>query len=254
VVSNDTAETPPGVGTFGSRSLTLGGGALVASAEEVKKQAIQVAASLFEASPDDLVYVRGGVQLAGAPERQVNLAEIARAAQQGLGLPSGKRGLSHEGRFQPPGDAVPFGTTVAVVRIDPQTGRVHLERLVAVDDCGTIVNPLIVHGQVAGGLAQGIGQALFERIVYDGEGQLLTSSLLDYVVPTAQMLPDYELNLTETPSPLNPLGAKGVGETGCVGAPPAIVNAVLDALAPLGITHLDMPLTSDRIWRAIHSS
>jgi carbon-monoxide dehydrogenase large subunit len=126
-----------------------------------------------------------------------------------------------------------------------------LERLVAVDDCGTVVNPLIVEGQIAGGLAQGVGQALFERIVYDDAGQLLTSSLLDYAVPTAKMVPDFELELACTPSPLNPLGAKGVGETGCVGAPPAIVNAVLDALAPLGVTRLDMPLTADRIWRAL---
>jgi aerobic carbon-monoxide dehydrogenase large subunit len=254
IVHGDTTQTPVGIGSFGSRSMTLGGGALAVSADGVKKKAVQVAASLLEASPDDLVYADGGVQVIGAPDRGLSLADIARAAQEGKGLPDGERGLSHENRFEPGRDTVPFGTTVAVVRIDREAGRIALERLVTVDDCGTVINPLIVDGQVAGGLAQGIGQALFERVAYDDDGQLLTMSLLDYAVPTAHMVPDYELDLTETPSPNNPLGAKGVGESGCVSAPPAIVNAVLDALAPLGITQLDMPLTADKVWRAIRDA
>jgi carbon-monoxide dehydrogenase large subunit len=140
------------------------------------------------------------------------------------------------------------------VKVDRQTGKVVIERLISVDVCGTVVNPLIVEGQIAGGLTQGIGQALFERIVFDDQGQPLTSSLLDYAVPTALMVPGYELDETVTPSPFNPLGAKGVGEAGCVAAPPAIVNAVLDALAPLGVTQLQMPLTSERVWLAIEQA
>ena len=254
VLHGDTAETPIGSGTGGSRSMVLGGSALVGAAEGVQKKALRVAASLLETSPDDLVYAKGGVEVVGAPERRVGLDEIARAAAEGIGLSDGERGLKDDNRFQPGGDAVPFGAAVAVVSIDRDTGRVGLERLVVVDDCGTAVNPLIVEGQVAGGLAQGIGEALYERVVFDDDGQLLTASLLDYAVPTAHMVPDYELDLTVTPSPNNPLGAKGIGESGCVSAPPAIVNAVLDALAPLGITNLEMPLTSDKIWRAIREA
>jgi carbon-monoxide dehydrogenase large subunit len=254
VLHGDTAETPIGSGTGGSRSMVLGGSALAGAAEGVQKKALRVAASLLETSPDDLVYAEGGVEVVGAPERRVSLAEIARAAREGTGLPDSERGLKDDTSFQPGGDAVPFGATVAVVSIDRDTGRVSLDRLVVVDDCGTAVNPLIVEGQVAGGLAQGIGEALYERVVFDDDGQLLTASLLDYAVPTAHMVPDYELDLTVTPSPNNPLGAKGIGESGCVSAPPVIVNAVLDALAPLGVTNLEMPLTSDRIWRAIRAA
>jgi aerobic carbon-monoxide dehydrogenase large subunit len=254
VLHGDTAETPIGSGTGGSRSMVLGGSALAGAAEGVQKKALRVAASLLETSADDLVYAKGGVEVVGAPERCVGLDEIARSAAEGIGLSDGERGLKDDHRFQPGGDAVPFGAAIAVVGIDRDTGRVSLERLVVVDDCGTAVNPLIVEGQVAGGLAQGIGEALYERVVFDDDGQLLTASLLDYAVPTAPMVPDYELDLTVTPSPNNPLGAKGIGESGCVSAPPAIVNAVLDALAPLGISNLEMPLTSDRIWRAIREA
>jgi carbon-monoxide dehydrogenase large subunit len=227
--------------------MVVGGSALAVSSDEIKKQAIQIAAGLFEVSVDDLAYARGGVEVVGVPERRLSLAEIATATTSG--------GLRHDDSFVASGDAVPFGATVAVVTIDRDTGRVHLERLVSVDDCGTVVNPLIVDGQVAGGLTQGVGEALYERIVFAEDGQLLTASLLEYAVPTATMVPDYELDMVETPSPLNPLGAKGIGESGCVSAPPAIVNAVLDALAPLGIdvmhANLDMPLTPEKIWRAL---
>jgi carbon-monoxide dehydrogenase large subunit len=254
ILHGDTAETPKGAGTGGSRSMVLGGSALASASEVVRQKAVRIAATLLETSPDDLVYGQGGVQVTGVPERRVDLAAIARAAQQGTGLDDGERGLRHDGDFKPAGDAVPFGATIAVVEIDRDTGRIKLERLIAVDDCGTVVNPLIVHGQVAGGLTQGIAEALYERIAFDDDGQLLTASLLDYAVPTAHMVPDYELDMVETRSPNNPLGAKGIGESGCVSAPPAVVNAVLDALAPLGIHHLDMPLTSDKIWRAIRAA
>jgi carbon-monoxide dehydrogenase large subunit len=253
LVHGDTSETPVGVGTFGSRSMILGGSALAVSAAGIRDKAIQVASALLETAPSDLVYVQGGVEVKGVPERRLRLEEIARAADEGVGLPDGERGLAHENRFEPADDTVPFGTTIAVVRIDRATGRVKLERLIAVDDCGAIVNPLIVDGQIAGGLTQGLAQALYEQIVFGDDGQLLTASLLDYAVPTAHMTPDFELDLTVTPSPNNPLGVKGVGESGAVSCPPAIVHAVLDALAPLGVRHLDMPLTSEKIWRAIQA-
>lgn len=248
VVHGDTLETPTGGGTGGSRSLVVGGSALATSAEEIKKQAIQIASGVLEVSVEDLTYANGGVQVAGVPDRRLSLGEIASSSPDGL---------RHADSFVSPGDAIPFGATVAVVRIDRETGRVRLERLVAVDDCGTVVNPLIVDGQVSGGLAQGVGEALYERIVFGDDGQLITGSLLEYAVPTAEMLPDWELDLVETPSPNNPLGAKGIGESGCVSAPPAVVNAVLDALAPLGLdpvkTPLDMPLTSEKVWRLIRA-
>jgi carbon-monoxide dehydrogenase large subunit len=242
VLHGDTAETPSGGGTGGSRSMALGGSGLVTAAEELKRRAVDVAAGLLEVSAADLVYADGGVQVVGVPERRLTLAEIA-----------GGDGLRADSMFKPTGDAVSSGTVIAVVEIDRETGHVHLERLVAVDDCGTVVNPLIVDGQIAGGLAQGIAEALYERVVFADDGQLLSGSLLEYAVPTAKMLPTFELDLVGTASPNNPLGAKGVGESGCVAAPPAIVNAVLNALAPLGIDTLEMPITSERVWRAIRA-
>jgi aerobic carbon-monoxide dehydrogenase large subunit len=254
VIHGDTSQTPVGVGTFGSRSMILGGGALAVSAAGIREKALQVASAMLETSPSDLVYTQGAVEVKGVPDRRLRLAEIAQAANDGVGLTDGERGLTHENRFEPTDDTVPFGTTIAVVRIDRETGRVNLERLITVDDCGTVVNPMIVDGQIAGGLTQGLGQALYEQVVFSDDGQLLTASLLDYAIPTAHMTPDFELDLTVTPSPHNPLGVKGVGESGAVCGPPAIVNAVLDALAPLGVTQLDMPLTSEKVWMAIQSS
>jgi carbon-monoxide dehydrogenase large subunit len=248
VLHGDTDETPNGGGTGGSRSLVVGGGALKASSEGLKQQAIQLAAGMLEVSVEDLAYTDGGVEVVGVPDRRLSLAQIAAAAP---------GGLRQDGTFGGQGDAVPFGATVAVVSIDRETGRVTLERLVVVDDCGTVVNPLIVHGQVSGGLAQGVGEALYEQMVFSEDGQLLTGSLLEYAVPRADMLPDWELDMVNTPSTTNPLGAKGVGESGCVSAPPAVVNAVLDALAPLGFDpltmELDMPLTSEKVWRVIQA-
>ncbi|MBV9328355.1 MAG: xanthine dehydrogenase family protein molybdopterin-binding subunit [Chloroflexi bacterium] len=248
VLHGDSDETPNGGGTGGSRSLVVGGGALRASSDGIKDKAIQLAAGLLEVSVEDLAYVNGGVEVVGVPERRLSLAQIS-AATPG--------GLRQDGNFGGSGDAVPFGAAVAVVSIDRETGRVKLERLVVVDDCGTVVNPLIVLGQVSGGLAQGVGEALYERMVFGEDGQLLTGSLLEYAVPRADMLPDWELDLVNTPSTTNPLGAKGVGESGCVSAPPAVVNAVLDALAPLGFDpltmRLDMPLTPEKVWRVIQS-
>jgi aerobic carbon-monoxide dehydrogenase large subunit len=245
VLHGDTEQTPTGGGTAGSRSMALGGGALAVSSTSLKKRALEVAAGLLEVSVEDLVFARGGVEVLGVPERRAELSEL---------VPAAGGHLLVEETFAAPESAVPFGASAAVVQVDPETGHVHLERLVVVDDCGTVVNPLIVHGQVAGSLAQGVAEALYERVVFAEGGELLSSSLLDYAVPKAAMLPDFELDMISTPSPNNPLGAKGIGEAGCVSAPPAILNAVLDALRPLGVESLTMPLTSERVWQAIQST
>ena len=169
-------------------------------------------------------------------------------------IPGLEPGLNATSFFEPTGCTFPFGTHIAVVEVDPETGVVKFLRYVAVDDCGKVVSPLLVEGQVHGGIAQGIAQALYEEVVYDENGQLITATLMDYAVPKADMLPHLELSSTVTPSPLNPLGVKGVGEAGTIGSTPCVVNAVLDALRPFGITHLDMPLKPEKIWRAIHAT
>jgi carbon-monoxide dehydrogenase large subunit len=249
VLHGDTRQTPSGGGTGGSRSLVVGGSALASSATLLTQRALDLAAARLEVAREDLVFRRGGVKVVGVPERRLELGELASTAPDGLRVET-----SFEPAVGPTVGAVPFGTAVAAVHIDAETGRVHLDRLVVVDDCGTVVNPLIVHGQVAGGLAQGIGEALYEQVVFADGGELLSSSLLDYAVPKASMLPAFELDMLQTPAPNNPLGAKGIGEAGCVTAPPAIVLAVLDALRPLGVTSLPMPLSPERIWRAISTN
>jgi aerobic carbon-monoxide dehydrogenase large subunit len=246
VLHGDTRSTPGGGGTGGSRSLVVGGSAMAQTSRLVRERALSVAAGLLEVSIDDLVYRDGGVEVIGVPERRLELHDIAAGTDDRLYV-----GSTFEPEVGATVGAVPFGTAVAIVEIDRDTGKVSLQRLIVVDDCGVVVNPLIVHGQVAGGLAQGVAEALYERVVFGDGGDLLSSSLLDYALPKAAMLPSFELDMLETPAPNNPLGAKGIGEAGCVTAPPAIVHAVLDALGPLGITNLEMPLTSERIWRAI---
>lgn len=249
----DTAVSPPGVGTFGSRSAILGGSALYEASGRVVEKARRIAAYLLEAAPDDVELVGGRFRVVGAPDRSVGWAEVASAAYGGERLlPGEELGLEATVYFRAGQEAFGFGAHMAVVRIDPETGKVRLERFVGVDDCGRIINPLLVEGQVHGGLAQGIGQALLEQVVLDESGQVLTGSLLDYAVARADDLPEPVLDHTVTPSPLNPLGVKGVGEAGSVGSPPAVVNAVIDALWPLGVRHLDMPLTAEKVWRAIH--
>ncbi|MBI4588066.1 MAG: molybdopterin-dependent oxidoreductase [Candidatus Rokubacteria bacterium] len=248
----DTQSAPQGFGTFGSRSVALGGGALAKAAGEVREKGRRIAANLLEAALDDVLPVPGGFQVIGVPERRVAWKRVAEAAYKGQALPRGDSpGLDATVFFQPEGEVWSFGCCVAVVRVERETGAIRIERLLWVDDCGTVVNPLLVEGQLHGGLAQGIGQALLEQVVYDGNGQLLTGTLMDYAVPRAADVPVPLLDKTTTPSPRNPLGAKGVGEAGCIAVPPAIVNAVVDALAPVGIRHLDMPLTPEKVWKAI---
>lgn len=252
VRSGDTAVTPQGIGTFGSRNTSIGGSAVLLAAREVQGKARTLAAAMLEAAEADIVLEDGAYGPRGVPERRVTFAQIARAAHRMLGIPGGLTpGLEATAHFMPEGRTFPFGVHVAIVEIDPATGELTVLRYLAVDDCGPQINPRLVADQVRGGLAQGFGQALQEFIAYDDDGQLLTGSFLDYAAPRAGQLPNFDLAHTVTPSPFNPLGVKGVGEAGTTGAPPALVNAALDALAPLGVRALDMPLTAERIWRAM---
>jgi len=250
VVHGDTRSGPEGFGTFGSRSIVLGGSALARVAVEVREKARRIAAQLLEAGAADVVGGSGGFHVAGLPGRRVTWREVATAAYGGgVGLPAGEApGLEATAYFQPEAEVWTFGTVVCGARIEPDTGRLVIEKLVWVDDAGTVINPLLAEGQLHGSLAQGIGQALCEAIVYDGDGQLLTGTLMDYAIPRADEVPDVLIEKTCTPSPRNPLGAKGVGEAGCIGIPPAVVNAVVDALRSRGVTHVDMPLTPTRLW------
>jgi carbon-monoxide dehydrogenase large subunit len=251
----DTHGAPQAVGTFGSRSAALGGSALVIASERVVAKARRIAAHLLEAAPEDLELRDGRFRIAGAPDRGVTWAELASAAYSTLNLPAGDEpGLEATAFFAPPGEVYGFGAHIAVVQVDRDTGQVRLRRLICVDDCGRVLNPLLVEGQVVGGIAQGVGQALYEQVVFDAGGQVLSASLGDYAIPRAVDMPalaELVLEHTVTPSPWNPLGVKGVGESGTVGAPAAIVNAVVDALAPLGVRHIDMPFTSEKLWRLI---
>jgi aerobic carbon-monoxide dehydrogenase large subunit len=255
VVHGDTRAGPEGFGTFGSRSVALGGSALARVAVEVREKGRRIAAELLEAAAADVVGVPGGFHVAGLPERRVTWREVAAAAYGGgRGLPAGEMpGLEATHYFQPEAEVWTFGAIVCAVRIEAETGRVVIERLAWVDDAGTVINPLLAEGQLHGSLAQGLGQALLEAIVYDDDGQLVTGTLMDYAIPRADEVPPVIIEKTCTPSPRNPLGAKGVGEAGCIGIPPAVVNAVVDALTPFGITHLDMPLTPARLWSALRS-
>jgi len=249
----DTLGAPQAIGTFGSRSAGLGGSALARAAIEMREKGQRLAARLLEASPKDLQPVRGGFQVKGVPERMIGWNRIAEFAHRGMGLPPEETpGLEATVFFRQDLPAFAFGAGIAVVSVDRETGRVRLERLVAVDDCGNAINPLLVDGQIVGALAQGIGQALLEHVVYGEQGELITGTFMEYALPRADDMPALVLDRTVTPSPLNPLGAKGVGEGGACVAPPAIVNAVVDALSPFGIRHVDSPLTSEKIWRAIH--
>ncbi len=254
VVHGDTRAVPYGVGTFGSRTTPVGGSAVYLACQRVRDKAVRLAAHLLEASPADIVWDGARLAVRGSPDRALSFAEVARAAYKGTRLPASEEpGLEATAVFASAESVFPFGTHVCVVEVDPDTGQVRILRYVAVDDCGVVLNPLLVAGQVHGGVVQGLAQALWEEAVFDGQGQLLTASLADYAVPRATQVPTMELAHTVTPTPHNPLGAKGVGEAGTIGATPAVVNAVLDALAPAGIEHLDMPLTPRKIWEALHA-
>ena len=248
----DTLNTPQGNGTMGSRGLAVGGGAVVLAMNKVQERARAIAAQLLEASVDDIEIADGSFRVRGVPDRGVTLGDIAGAAYSDS-LPSEfGAGLEATEYFRPDSETYPFGTHIAVVEVFPETGVVKLVRYVSVDDCGKIISPNLVRGQVHGGLAQGIGQALLEEVVYDESGELITGTLNDYAIPRAFDFPMFETHHTETTTYLNPLGAKGIGEAATIGSTPATANAVIDALEPWGITHLDVPCTPEKVWRAIH--
>ena len=255
VEHSDTQGTPFGYGTYGSRSAAVGTVAVYRALQRIKAKARRVAAHMLEADPEDVEFEGGRAFVKGSPESAKTIQEIAAAAAVGSDLPEGDEPfLDDTSYYDPPNCTFPFGTHVAVVEVDGETGEVMLQRYVAVDDVGRVINPMIVDGQVHGGIAQGIAQALWEGGVYDEDGQLQTASLMDYAIPKAGFFPPFEVERTETLTDVNPLGVKGAGETGTIASTPAVVNAVMDALAPLGIRHVDMPLTPERVWRAMQQA
>jgi carbon-monoxide dehydrogenase large subunit len=255
VIHGDTAFAPYGLGTYGSRSLAVAGIAMHRSIGKIKEKARLLAAHLLECSADDLEWSDDRWQVKGSPDRAKTIQELGGAAWTAASLPEGMEPILEATTFHdPPNFTFPFGTHIAEVEIDGETGRVSIERYVAVDDCGTVINPMIVDGQVHGGIVQSIAQALFEETVYAEDGQLRTPTLVEYGMPSAADLPHMELDRTTTPSPSNPLGVKGIGEAGTIAASAAVVNAAVDALSPLGIRHLEMPLQPARVWHAMRDA
>jgi aerobic carbon-monoxide dehydrogenase large subunit len=254
VVHGDTDQTPFGLGTYGSRSTPVSGAATAMVARKIRDKARLIAGAALEVSPDDLEWEKGRWFVKGDPEQGKTIQELALASHGTLTLPEGVEGhLDAVAVYDPPNLTYPYGAYICVVDIDPGTGEVKLRRFVAVDDCGVRINPMIVDGQIMGGLAEGVGIALMQHIAFDEQGNCLSGSLMDYLVPSSMECPDWELGATVTPSPHHPIGAKGVGESANVGSPPAVVNAVVDALEPFGVRHIEMPVTPARVWEAIRS-
>jgi carbon-monoxide dehydrogenase large subunit len=273
VIHGDTAIVQYGIGTFGSRGLAVGGVAVYMAIQKLKDKASKIAAHVLQCEKATFVDGKfcadgkgkapaaampvGQAPAAALPEpntsgKTLTMMDIALEAHVAKNLPPDMEpGLSATAFYEPKNFTFPFGTHIAVVDIDPETGEIHFQRYVAVDDCGKQINPMLVAGQVHGGIVQSIGQAMFEEVVYDETGQLVTGTLMDYALPKAVMIPHLELDHTETPSPVNPLGAKGVGEAGTIGATPAIVAAIVDALAPYGVRHIDMPIKPEVVWQLI---
>jgi aerobic carbon-monoxide dehydrogenase large subunit len=255
VVHGDTAAIPFGMGTYGSRSAAVGGSAIYASIQKIKEKGKKIAAHLLEANEADMDYGDGKFFVKGSPGRAKTFGEVTLMAYLAHNLPKGlEPGLEATSFWDPANFVYPFGTHVAVVEVDVDTGKVKILRYVAVDDVGRVINPMIVDGMVHGGIAQGVAQALWEYASYDDGGQLVTGSMMDYALPKADDLPSFETDRTETPTPVNPMGIKGAGETGTIASTAAVANAVLDALAPLGISHIDLPLTPARIWAAVSAA
>jgi carbon-monoxide dehydrogenase large subunit len=255
IVHGDTAQGPFGMGTYGSRTLAVGGEAMARAADKVAEKAKKLAAHMLEAAPEDIEIVDGKYQVRGSPDKGLTLADISGAAYVPEGIPEGMEpGLEENAFYDPDNFVWPFGAHAAIVEVDADTGKVTIVRYVAVDDCGRAINPMLIEGQVHGGVVHGIGQAMFEQIVYDEQGQLVTGTFVDYALPTAAEVPSFETDRTETPSPVNSLGVKGVGEAGTIACTPTLVNAVVDALRPLGVSYIDMPLTPMRVWNAIQQA
>jgi carbon-monoxide dehydrogenase large subunit len=248
----DTAVVKQGIGTFGSRSQAVGGAALHMAGTKVRTKMAQFAGALLEAAPEDIVFESGKIMVKGAPAKAKSFAEVASFAYIPVPLPAGMEpGLSADAYFEPTNNTYPFGCHIVLMEIDRETGEPKLRRVVAADDAGNLINPLIVEGQIHGGLAQGIGQAMIEEAVYSEDGQLLTGSFMDYALPRATDFPMFEMHSTYTPTPVNPLGAKGVGEAGTLGSTPAVVCAAVDALSEFGVKHIDMMLRPEKLWRII---
>ena len=254
IVHGDTGKVPFGMGTYGSRSLAVGGSAIVKSLEKIKEKGAKIAAHLLEASAEDLDFADGKWTVKGT-DKSVAFGDVSLTAYVPHNYPEGlEPGLDETSFYDPANFTYPFGAHMAVVEVDSDTGKVDLKRFISCDDVGNVVNPMIVDGQIHGGVAQGIGQALLEGAVFDESGQLNTASYLDYAMPRADDLPSFELDRTVTPCPHNPLGAKGCGEAGTIGSTPAVVNAVVDALSPMGVTDLEMPLSPQRVWAAMQQA
>ena len=249
----DTGVVKQGIGTFGSRSQAVGGAALHMAGTKVRTKMAKFAASMLEAHEDDLVFENGRISVKGSPASGKSFNEVAAFAYRPVPLPEGlEPGLSEEAFFEPSNNTYPFGCHISMLEIDRETGEPTLLKFVCVDDAGHLINPLIVEGQIHGGLAQGIGQAMIEEVVYNDDGQLVTGSFMDYAIPRATDFPRFELDNTVTPTPVNPLGAKGVGEAGTLGSTPCIVSAAVDALSEFGVRHIDMMLRPEKLWRIIH--
>ncbi|MCH8184043.1 MAG: molybdopterin-dependent oxidoreductase, partial [Proteobacteria bacterium] len=256
VVEGDTGRTTAmGMGTFGSRSLSVGGNAIDKAMDKIIAKGKKIAAHIMEAAETDIEFDSGAFSVAGT-DKSMTIAEVAYAAYvpHNYPLEELEPGLSETAYYDPANFNFPYGAYVCEVEVDPETGTVVILKFTAIDDVGNIINPMIVEGQVHGGLAHGIGQALMEHAVYDGDGQLLSGSLMDYALPRADDLPSFTTGTTVTPCPMNPLGVKGVGEIGAIGSPPAVINAILDALSPLGVKDLSMPATPHTVWQAIQNA
>ena len=255
IVYGDTDQTPMGWGTYGSRTTPVASGAIMGAITKIKDKGVKIAAHLLEASTEDIEFADGKFSVKGSRDQSMTIQDIALAANTAWDMPEGvEPGLEASAFFNPANFVFPFGTHIALVEVDPETGEIELQRYAAVDDCGPIINPMIVEGQIHGGIVQGVAQVLWEGASYDEDGNLVTGSLMDYAIPKADFFPPFELGKTETPTPVNPLGVKGVGETGTIGSTPTVYNAVIDALWPLGVKKIDMPMTPERVWRAIREA
>jgi aerobic carbon-monoxide dehydrogenase large subunit len=255
VLHGDTAIAPYGRDTYGSRSLPVGGVAVHLACDKVVKKGKKIAAHMLEAAEEDIEFEGGTFSVVGSPDQNVTIQDVAAAAYLADNLPEGMEPLLNEDyTFDPPNFTWPYGTHICVVEVDTETGMVTIPKYVAVDDCGPVVNPAIVDGQLHGGIAQGIAQALYEEAVYDDDGNLVTGTMVDYLIPGAPEIPNMILDRTETPSPTNPMGVKGIGESGAIAAQPAVINAVIDALSHEGVTHVDMPASPMRVWQVLQEA
>jgi aerobic carbon-monoxide dehydrogenase large subunit len=252
VEEGDTDTAPYGLGTYASRSTPVAGAAIATAARRVREKARKIAAHLLEVGEGDVEWKDYKFQVKGVPTKTVTMKEVAFAAYTNPG--PNEPGLEATNYYDPPNMTFPFGTYIAVVDVDRETGEVKVRRFYALDDCGTVINPLVVEGQIHGGLTEGFAIAFMQEIQYDAEGNNLNTNFADYLLPTSLETPHWETANTVTPSPHHPLGAKGVGESPNVGSPAAFVNAVIDALSPLGVRHIDMPITRDKVWRAIQDA